>query len=612
MSDRAVSIAPHHHRRGRFGNPLEWLIVLLMLGTLLAVAATAAVLFGERELATRIYPNISVRGVAIGGLHFADARAKVEHHYAAFRYNPIVLVYDSHIWQPSAEELGLELMLDEALQQAAVYGRTDTRADNLRTAAAIWEQGVDLPLRITIDQRKLQAYLNRIALAVERPPQNADVYLRGPAVVVNPEAWGVQTLIDETLIDVTAALQNLERAEVALRTRELAPQVRDADVAALAAELHMLLDQPIVLSSSHGSCAEAGCRWEIGPATLAEWISLRRIVGSDGKPTARVIIDQAAIRSLLLPVSGAVREEGTLPLVDWNGGALQIIAPGLPGLGLDADQALALVNSALYRSERTIALPMTSIPPPVTEQNLASLGIVEPVGVGVSSFLNSEQYRITNILAGARRMHGVLIPPGAGFSFNTNLGAVNAENGFVEGLAIVDNRTQKEWGGGLCQVSTTVFRAAFFGGLPITERHEHAFRIGWYEELGEPPGLDAAIFTPYNDVRFVNDTDGWMLMQSSVDLQQQRLTIVLYGAPTNRTVNYDYRILERTPAPDEPVYVDDPKLPAGTMRRSDTARGGLKVEVYRTVRVGDTVIANDTFPTEFRPWPDIFVRGTGQ
>jgi vancomycin resistance protein YoaR len=155
-----------------------------------------------------------------------------------------------------------------------------------------------------------------------------------------------------------------------------------------------------------------------------------------------------------------------------------------------------------------------------------------------------------------------------------------------------------------------VFRAAFWGGLEITERHEHSFRIGWYEELGEPPGLDAAIFTGVQDMRFVNDTQSWLLMESNVDLERQRLTITLYGSPTGRSVALDHRVIERMPKPSEPVYVDDPELPAGTVKRTDIARDGIKVEVYRVVREAERVIANDTFATTFKPWPDIYVRGT--
>lgn len=614
MHDQLVSIAPAHprpaRRAGRGGGPLAWLLVLLVLATIVAAGGTLALLLSERDYTHRIYPNISVRGVPVGNLSQGAARAAIERHYAEFLARPITLRYGEQDWQPRAADLGLELAIDEALAQALAIGRGDTRLDNLRIVSAAWEQGVDLPLGLAIDQVQMQRYLQRVAAAVELSPLDADVRLDGPQVVVTPERWGTQVLVDETLAEITAAVQDLTPQPVALRTRALAPRFGDADVAPIAAELQTLLSGPVVLESRRAGCAD-GCRWELRPAQIAGWISLRRTQSVDGTPAIGITLDQSAIRSVLLPIAQAMRQEGGLPLVDWNGGQLTITTPGTSGSGLDADQALAQINGALYGDQRLVELPVAALPPPVTESNLASLGIVTPVGVGVSSFANSADYRITNIGAGARQMHGHLLPPGASFSFNEHLGPVTAERGFVEGLAIIDNRTQKEWGGGLCQVSTTVFRAAFFGGLPITERHEHSFRIGWYEELGEPPGLDAAIFTGVQDMRFVNDTGGWLLIQSSVDLQRQRLTITLYGAPSSRVVDYTYQVLERTPAPTEPVYVDDPELPAGTQRKTDTARGGLKVEVYRSVYENGYLLFEETFPTTFKPWPDIYVRGTG-
>lgn len=606
-----LPVRPRRRRR-RIVGLFEWLLVLVAVATLIGATGALAIVLAERELARRIYPNISVRGVPIGGLTIDQARATLERAHGEFLYSPVELQYGEQSWRPAPADLGAQLMLDAALAEAFAFGRGNERITNLRRAAAVWEQGFDLPLRLQVDQAAMQHYLIALAAQVEVPPRNADLRLSGAEVLVQPEQWGTQVLVDETLADLTAALQILERRPLTLRTRTLAPHRRDADVAPVADELRLLLSEPVTLSGSAGACGDAGCRWELTPAQIAEWLTLRPVATADGRPSYLVSLDPAGIRAALLPIAAALREEGTLPAVTWNGGDLKITRPGLPGRSLDAEEALAAVSVALYGTERAISLPMKPIPPPVTESNLAALGITQQVGLGLSSFASSEQYRITNIRAGARRMSGVLIPPDAQFSFNTQLGPVDAANGFVEGLAIIDNRTQKEWGGGLCQVSTTVFRAAFFGGLPISERHEHAFRIGWYEELGEPPGLDAAIFTPYNDMRFSNDTGGWLLMESYVDLTRQRLTVVLYGAPTGRSVSYSHRVIERTPAPSQPVYVDDPARPRGYLRRSDTARGGITVEVQRTVARGDQVITQDTFPTVFKPWPNIYVRGTGR
>ncbi len=593
-------------RRARIGNPAEWLVVLLALVGLIGATVMLVVVFGERDYTQRIYPNISVRGTSVGGLYTVEARQRLEQRYAAFLRNPIALDYAGQIWRPSAEDLGIRLDFDEAVQLASTIGRTETRLDNVRTVAATWESGVELPLRVQIDQRVMQEYLLAIARSVEVAPRNADLRIEQAQVRLIPEQFGVQVLVDETMRDLMAALHNLEpQQQVALRTRMLVPQLRDAELAAVAAEAQTLLAGPIVLSSE-------GQRWEWSPAMIAGWVQLWRSSTADGRPAITLHLDEAALRSALVPIAAALREEGTLPRVDWNEGQLRITQPGLPGRGLDAPQALAQVMQALQGGPRSIALPLTPLPPPVTEATLPSLGITTRIGLGVSSFRASEAYRITNIRAGARQMHGILLPPGVTFSFNDNLGPVDARNGFVEGLAIIDNRTQKEWGGGLCQVSTTMFRAAFWAGLPIVERHEHSFRIGWYEELGEPPGLDATIFTGVSDLRFTNDTGGWLLIQTWADLQRQRLFIELYGAPSAREVSMDYRIIERTPAPAKPLYVDDPTFPAGSIRQTDVARGGMTVEVYRVVRERGQLLYRDTFTTKFQPWPNIYVRGTGK
>lgn len=597
-------------RQQRLGHPFEWLLVMLTLLILVGGIGMMVLLIGERHFDQRIYPHISVRGLDLGGYRRSGAQAALERRYARFQKNPVEIVYGEQRWRPSAEELGIYLDFDQAIQTAFTTGRIGNRIDNAQMALAIWEHGVEIPLRVQVDQTVMQHYLLKVAQRVETPPRDADVALHGPHIVVTSEQIGTQVLVDETLQDITAAIQALEPQSVVLRTRMLVPAVRDTDIAPVVAELHTLLDEPIILTGAAGQCVHT-CAWEWLPEQIATWIHLDRTTDADGRTVITPLIDQAGLRNALIPMSEALREEGTLPRVNWNDGHLEIFQPGLPGRGLDAALALEAVNVALRGGPRTIELPMTAIPPPVTEANLASLGITDLVGAGVSSFRGSEGYRITNIRAGSNRMHGLLIPPDGVFSFNNNLGVVDASGGFVPGLAIVNNRTQREWGGGLCQVSTTMFRAAFWSGLPIIERHEHSFRIPWYEELGEPPGLDATIYTGAQDLQFINDTGGWLLVQAWPDLNRQRLTIALYGPPVHRSVTMSHAILERTPAPRTPVYLNDPSLPRGHVRQTDYALSGMKVEIYRVVRQGDVIVRQDTFPTTFKPWPNIYIRGTG-
>jgi vancomycin resistance protein YoaR len=260
---------------------------------------------------------------------------------------------------------------------------------------------------------------------------------------------------------------------------------------------------------------------------------------------------------------------------------LRIIQPGQDGRRLEVEPALDLVIEALGRGQSAVDLPVAVAQPGARPDTLDSLGIVELVAQGKSSFANSESYRIANIQAGARRMDGVLIPPDGEFSFNQTVGAVDASNGFTQGYAIVNGRTQLEWGGGICQISTTVFRAAFWAGVPITERHYHTYRLNWYE-VYEPVGMDATIFTPYGpDMRFVNDTGHWLLMEAFADTTNQIMYINLYGTKTGRDV------VQLTPSV------------------TGNAFGGVDVNLGRIVRQNGSVLHEDNFFSRFKPWPNL-------
>jgi vancomycin resistance protein YoaR len=292
------------------------------------------------------------------------------------------------------------------------------------------------------------------------------------------------------------------------------------------------------------------------------------------------------------------------------------VEAGQTGLRLKQAEAAAAIQLALRSELHNVALPVEEVQPNVTTATLPTLGIVELVSEGQSSFAGSAAYRVTNIKAGAARMNGVLIPPDAEFSFNTQLGEVDEQHGFVQGYAVIGNRTQLEWGGGVCQVSTTVFRAAFWGGVPITERHAHPFYISWYDNFSFPtdsaPGMDATIFTGALDLKFANDTGSWLLMQTTVDEANQVLKVQLYGTQPNRTVQaVGPEITNQVAPPETPVYLTDDKLPSGTVKQTDQARKGMDISVYRVITENGVKQEPELFFTRFKAWPNVFVRGIG-
>lgn len=587
--------------RPRRGPVISAVLLLLACGVAIYLAQP---FITDVLAADRAMPGVSVQGTPVGGMSRDEIRALLGARHAAFARAPLTLVFEGRVWRPSLDDLGVTFEPDRTALAALEIGRS---GDPLRRVEDLWELrqsgGVDIAPRLRIDGVRLQHYLSSLAAEIEQPPRDAALSVAAGKVLPTSARVGRQLLVDETMIDVLRALQSLEPQTVALRTRILDPTLADSDIAAAVVEAELLLSRPLELRQGER-------RWTWPPERIAEML----VIGvADDRMT--IDLDQARLERAVEKLAQLVDSPSAEPRVAFRNKRLQIVEPGQDGLRLKQAEAVDAIRAALRTQEHSLELPVEEIRPLITEETLPTLGIVELVAEGKSSFAGSADYRVTNIRAGAARMNGVLIPPDAEFSFNTQLGAVDAEHGFVQGYAVIGNRTQLEWGGGVCQVSTTVFRTAFWAGLPITERHAHPFYISWYDEYSFPqqaaPGMDATIYTGVQDLKFVNDTGHWLLMESTADTSAQVLSVRLYGTRPDRRVSIvGPEITNIVPPPAKPVYITDAALPVGTVRQTDRARRGMDISVYRVITENGVQKAPELFFTRFKAWPDVFVRGT--
>lgn len=582
-----------------------WPVTLLALFLIMPLGFPYALQFSYGDVAL---PGVSVQGKLVSGQSGDAISADLSERYAAFLRQPLTLVYAGQAWQPSLADLGLQFDPTDLARQAIAAGRQGDPITRLRDLWSLYQDGLDLTPTVVADRRVLQDFLLHIASSVEHAPQDAALSIAAAKVIGTPSAPGVQLLVDATANDVLMAAQDLQPHDITIRTRTLAPLVDDTALVQAQSRATDLLQSPIEMARSDQ-------RWVWPPEKLAELLQVEAKGGRLEVGVDKELLGQA-VEGLAQLVDTGTAE----PRLRFSSGHVRIVQDGTPGWRLKQDEAAVAIAKLMMSGQpttRTLALPVEQLTPKITKETLSNLGIKELVGEGQSSFAGSAQYRITNIKAGAARMDGVLIAPGEEFSFNAQLGEVDTANGFVEGYAIIGNRTQLEWGGGVCQDSTTVFRAAFWAGLPITERHAHAFYISWYDQFalgsqGDGQGMDASIYTGVNDLKFVNDTGNWLLMQTDVDEVNQVLTVRLYGTKPNRDVRLEGpTITNEVRAPSEPVYLDDASLPAGTVHQSDTARGGRDITVDRVITRGGAEVSRDSFFTRFRAWPNIFVRGTG-
>ncbi|MFP4436867.1 MAG: VanW family protein [Chloroflexaceae bacterium] len=553
-------------------------------------------------------PGVSVQGISVAETNQSVIGQGLTARYVAFLRQPLTLTYGDQTWRPTLAQLGVTFDPTQAAAVALEPGRRGDVLTRLREQWMLWHTGIDVAPRLVIDRQRLQDYLYSISAPLEQPPSDAALSLAGGRILGTPGAPGRQVLIDDTANDILLALQTLTPQEVALRTRLLEPSIDDAALVVAQEEAGEFLSSPLVLTRDEE-------RWVWEADRLAELIEVSP-VGEE----LRVAVNPQRLTEAVEGLAQIVDSGSVEPRLRFANGAVEVVQEGRQGWRLKQEDATQVISETLHVSSpttRTLALPFEELYPQVTADKIGELGIVELVGEGRSSFAGSAQYRVTNIKAGAARMDGVLIPPDAEFSFNTQLGSVDAANGFVEGYAIIGNRTQLEWGGGVCQNSTTVFRAAFWAGVPITERYAHPFYISWYDRFafgayGDGAGMDATIYTGVNDLKFVNDTGHWLLMHSYVDEINQVLTVSLYGTRPDREVVLDgpYISNEVSP-PGSPIYINDPNRPSGTVYQSDVARSGRDIVVYRSILENGAEVRRDTFFTRFKAWPNVFVRGTG-
>lgn len=575
------------------------LLVLAMLG------AGGGLYYLDRSYQGKIYPNVTVQGLNVGELTQQEAEAALRARYGTFLKHPATLTYGEQTWQPGLADVGMSFDFKGAIDSAYRAGRGNGLIENLQEVYAIWENGLDLPVHVTFDQNQLRAYVAGVSADLNHAPIDAQLHLDGTTVSTQPAQTGRQVLVDQTVGELAEPLSAFTPQTVVLKTRELAPRLDDAAVADARTRIEAMLQGPLTLEIEKKQYV-----WT--PEEIALMLDIGRVPQNSTNDTIAVALNSYQVGRRMRQIADETGRGSVNPRVDWNNGDLRILKPGKPGLRLDETQASAAIGVAVTGANRVLALPVREVDPQVTEANLRTLGIDELVSVGRSDFTGSADYRINNIGVGMGILNGILIGPGEEFSFNNNIGSIDAHNGFVEGYAIIQDRTQLEFGGGICQDSTTLFRAAFWAGLPITERWGHSFYISWYDKYGlgsngNGPGLDATIFTGGPDLKFMNDTGNWLLMQSTSNPHSGVAEISFYGTKPNRTVTLEQSISKRIPAPPNPKFVTDPKQPFGTSRQSDHARGGMTINVYRTITDNGVRKQPELFQTTFRAWPNIYV-----
>jgi len=325
-------------------------------------------------------------------------------------------------------------------------------------------------------------------------------------------------------------------------------------------------------------------------------------------------------KEAVLDTISSLKEKIDIPAQDalfrFSGGKVLSFKPSKNGQAVNEKELMKRIEDSMPKIASggatflTIPITVETIFPVSSTTDVNSFGIKERIGRGYSQFGGSIPGRIHNVALAAAKLNGILIKPGEIFSFNQTIGDISAATGYQSAYIIKDGRTVLGDGGGVCQVSTTLFRAALDAGLPIIERHEHSYRVHYYEDGGYKAGLDATVFDPTDDLKIKNDTPSYILIQTVTDTDNLTLTFELYGTSDGRKAEIlNHTVWGAAPPPPD-LYQDDPTLPKGVVKQVDFSAWGAKASFqYKVIRNSET-IQNQTFTSNYRPWQAVYLRGT--
>jgi vancomycin resistance protein YoaR len=608
--------------RGRRRLPLPFL-VLPVFATVLVVLLILFVAY-EFVHRDRVILGVSVLGQPMNGLGRAEVKQFLQNKFgnpeailARFGGEAIVVRDGTRTWRAYPWELGLRTDFSPVAESALLLGHRGNWLEALVEQARCLWFGCDLGTDAQFDEVLARAYLGWLAPQVEQPARDASLRIEGMRVVAAPAHRGRAIDGALTIERMRQRILESERGDILVAFRETAPWIDDANSATAKTQAEALLAAPTLLTFG-------GRTWALDQAALAALISVQPKRDADGKMTWSVSLDHARMTAyfnvLAREIDQAARDARFS--FDPNTRALTPIVASQYGQSLDPEAAAQQVEQQLLANAtrvpgsaslletlnaRTIALPVTVTKPTIAMEDTAKFGIKELVAQGISNFSGSSAGRIQNIRTATAQFDGVVVPPGGTFSFDQYLGEVVEANGYDDAYIIFEDRTVLGPGGGVCQVSSTVFRAAFFGGFPIVERWAHAYRVGYYEP---PVGLDATVFAPSVDLKFKNDTDAYLLIQSRVDLRANTLTFNFYGTKPNRTVEMEDPIMERVIPHGPAVYTDDPTLKKGVTKQIDFAHDGADVTIWRKILVNGQVVKRDKFFSRYDPWVARYLVGT--
>jgi vancomycin resistance protein YoaR len=602
------------HFRRNLGYFLAGPITLMVIAVLLL--AFTVVTYQSRHNG-RIYTGVSVWGVDVGQLSPEEARSVLDALFPYAKEEAIIFTDPAtdQQWSKLPAELGISFDLDRTVDAALSIGRVGGPVTQFREMFGSWYYGRNVAPILLFDEGKMDSTLASLAAEIDKLPLNATLDLNAGAPGYIPGRPGRSLDIADLRRRLVTPITTFRQAQVELLIHDVQPAVTDNS--ATVSLIQQLIDGgPFTFYIGEPLDDSDLQRITLTEETMRSWMRSEQVTDPDGRIHHQVYLDENQVRHWLTQLASQVYRQAVNARFYFNDDTreLVLVSPHINGRELNVEATLARFTQQFTSSNRSIQLAVEQIVPVVNSgATAAELGITELITQTTTWFYGSSDARKHNIARSASNFYGIVIAPGEEFSFNRYLGTVTEDDGYEEGLIIVGGRTIKGIGGGVCQVSTTVFQTAYWAGFPITERWQHGYMLGYYND-GEGPGMDATVFSPIVDLRFINNTPHHLLIENYYYEVNEALTFKFYSTSMGRQVVKSGPIFENVvPAPespDEDIWEFDEDLGSGEVSQIDWATEGADVTVQRIVynAAGEEMIS-EFFTSHYIPYPNVYHYG---
>jgi len=573
--------------------------VLMVLGPVVGIMVAIAVTY-EAAFWGRVLPGVRSGEVNLGNLGRAEAEKEVEQRWSGI--NEVGLVYGTQRWSVDMSDINLVYEAPSTVARAMAVGRKGNLVADLKERWGAWREGVNVNPTFSVDEDKLTEAVARVAKEIDIPAQEPEIAVDDAGVVnITPGENGVKTDEQELKTKILMVIAQVSTDGVAVPLSHIQPKLSDQQLTQAKKRVETLMNKKLTITEEAENLT-----WEVSRDLLVIWLD----------PTTEGGWKRGEVENWVAELAATVdRPPQNASFRFMGGGRVEEFRPAKSGYRVkqaETTDGLVMKMAELEKdaeSEVTLPLIVEETPPAVTTGDVNDLGINELLGKGESWYAGSITNRIYNLKRAADALNGTLVAPGEIFSFNKTVGEISSATGYKQAYIIKEGQTILGDGGGVCQTSSTLFRAILAAGLPIEARTAHAYRVSYYEQNYQV-GFDATVFQPAPDLKFRNDTPGYVLIQTEYDETKKYLAFLIYGTSDRRKVELSKsRVWEVTQPPPD-LYIDDPNLPVGKVVQTEHRANGAKVAFDWKVTRGDEILIERTFYSNYRPWQAVYLRGT--